>query len=200
MPRPTPVIWSLLSLNGLMFLAELSDPWQGHLAGLALWPLHLLGGGPSLFRPWQMVSYAFLHGGITHLLLNMYALWMFGTPLELRWGARRFAIFYFTCVVGAALAHLLVAQISLAHGGPDYPVIGASGGVFGLLLAFGLLYPDVTLILLFPPIPLKARWLVLGYGALELVTGVTGTAAGVAHFAHLGGMLTGYLLLRSGWR
>jgi membrane associated rhomboid family serine protease len=93
----------------------------------------------------------------------------------------------------------VVSEIALIQGGQAYPVLGASGGVFGLLLAFGLLFPETTLILLFPPIPVKARWFVLGYAAVELVAGVTGTQAGVAHFAHLGGMLTGWLLLRY-WR
>jgi membrane associated rhomboid family serine protease len=125
----------------------------------------------------------------------MYALWLFGSRLEYLWGARRFAIYYLTCVVGAALTQLVVSELALLQGTPAYPVLGASGGVFGLLLAFGLLFPETELLLLFPPIPIKAKWFVLGYGVIELFAGVTGTVEGVAHFAHLGGMLTGWLLL-----
>lgn len=193
------VVGRLLIANLLAFLAELAFG-AGMFQWLALWPLGLLGGttqAPS-FMPWQIVSYAFLHGGILHLGLNMYALWMFGSQLESVWGARRFASYYFLCVVGAALAQMVVSELALLRGGEAYPVIGASGGVFGLLLAYGLLFPENRIMLLFPPIPIKARWFVLGYGAVELFFGVTGSAAGVAHFAHLGGMLTGWLLLRGG--
>ncbi len=174
---------------------------QAPIEWLALWPLGLASGGPdsiSYFHPWQILTYAFLHGSPLHLLLNMYALWLFGAPLERRWGSSRFAFFYFTCVMGAALVHLAVAEVVLARGGAAYPVIGASGGVFGLLLAFGMLYPEVRLMLILVPVPIKARWFVIGYGLVELTAGVTGAANGVAHFAHLGGMLTGYLLLRGG--
>ncbi|MGD2083023.1 MAG: rhomboid family intramembrane serine protease [Chromatiales bacterium] len=196
----TPVVSTLLILCGLVFIVELGTG-NALVGSLALWPLGLQGAGSlggSQFRPWQIVTYAFLHGGLLHLALNMYALWLFGAPLERRWGSQRFAAFYFICVMGAALMHLAVAEVELAHGAMAYPVVGASGGVFGLLLAFGMLYPNVELLLLIPPMPVKARWFVIGYGALELFAGVTGTAAGMAHFAHLGGMLTGYLLLRGG--
>jgi membrane associated rhomboid family serine protease len=166
-----------------------------------LWPLGPFDAespGASQFYPWQILTYAFLHGGTLHLALNLYALWLFGVPLELRWGARRFAIFFFACVIGAAVMHLAVAELALSHGRGAYPVVGASGGVFGLLLAFGMTYPNAELMLLFPPIPVKALWFAVGYGVVELVAGATGTSAGIAHFAHLGGMLTGYLLLRGG--
>jgi len=195
------VVGKLLVANILLFFvnAALGNSLDGWFA---LWPLGLLGPDSVYrlappFMPWQLVSYAFLHGGWLHLGLNMYALWMFGRELEYIWGPRRFAIYYFACVVGAALAHLVVAEFLLMQGGQAYPVIGASGGVFGLLLAFGMLFPRVQLMLLFPPIPIEARWFVIGYGAIELFAGVTGSAEGVAHFAHLGGMFTGWLLLRS---
>lgn len=197
--RDIPVVTALLVACGLMFLAEQSAG-NSLIGWLALWPLGLTTTVPlnaAAFHPWQIVSYGFLHGSVLHLALNLYALWLFGAPLERRWGAARFAAFYFSCVIGAALMHLIVAEFVLARGVAAYPVIGASGGVFGLLLAFGYLYPDRQLLLLFPPIPIKARWFVIGYGVIELVAGVTGTASGIAHFAHLGGMLTGYLLLRS---
>ena len=199
--RDTPVVAALLVLCGLVFLAE-STMGNALIQWFALWPLGLTadsGYAPG-FHPWQLVSYAFLHGGLLHLGLNMYALWMFGSPLERRWGSGAFLGFFLTCVIGAGLMHLIVAEFMLARGFPAYPVIGASGGVFGLLLGFGYLYPNVQLFLLFPPMPVRARWFVIGYGVIELVSGVTGTASGIAHFAHLGGMLTGYLLIRGSSR
>ena len=129
-----------------------------------------------------------------HLLLNMYALWLFGSRMENVWGSNAFVLYYFVCVLGAGLVQLFVATQGAGEG-DIYPTIGASGGVFGLLLAFGLTFPTERLMLLFPPVVLQAKWFVLIYGAVELWAGVTGTLAGVAHFAHLGGMLFGYILL-----
>lgn len=193
------VVNALLLANGLVFLAEMLNA-APLIEWFALWPYGLFApaqaeNGAYPFWPWQLVTYAFLHGSLLHIALNMYALWMFGARLEWLWGARRFAVYYLTCVVGAALTQLVVSEIALLQGSPAYPVLGASGGVFGVLLAFGLLFPETRLLLLFPPIPIKAKWFVLGYGAIELFAGVTGTVEGVAHFAHLGGMLTGWLLL-----
>lgn len=190
----TPVVFGLIAVTILVFIGEVGNS-DLPLADFALWPL--VGNGGPGFHPVQLFSYAFLHGGILHLALNMYALWMFGVPLETRWGSARFAGYWVTCVVGAALVQLLVSAWGVSQGMPAAPVIGASGGVFGLLLAFGLLYPYARLMLLFPPIPIQARWFVLIYGVIELFAGVTGTVNGIAHFAHLGGMLTGYLLLRN---
>lgn len=191
-------VGKLLIANGLLFLAELV--WGDGLIGwFGLWPLGVVGdsGAVPPFLPWQVLTYGFLHGGILHLVLNMYALWMFGSQLEAVWGARRFAVYYFSCLVGAALTQLPVSELVLLQGGEAYPVIGASGGVFGLLLAYGVLFPYNRLMLLFPPVSIQAAWFVIGYGIIELWAGVTGSAEGVAHFAHLGGMLTGGLLL---WR
>ena len=129
----------------------------------------------------------FLHGNFSHLLFNLFALWMFGQQIEAEWGTKRFVTYYFLTGIGAALLHLLV---SLS------PVIGASGGVFGILLAYGMLFPNREIMLLIPPIPLKAKYLVIGYGALELFNGVTSLNSGVAHFAHLGGMIAGFVLIR----
>lgn len=197
---PRTVVGKLLLANLLLFLAQ-GMHGELLLRWLGLWPLGLTGFDPRAllapsFLPWQVFSYAFLHGGLLHLGLNLYALWMFGRQLEAVWGPYRFAAFYLACVVGAAMTQLAVSEYVLYRGGNVYPVIGASGGVFGLLLAFALLSPRARLMLLFPPIAVEARWFVLGYAALELYFGVTGTAEGVAHFAHLGGMLTGWLLLR----
>ncbi len=123
----------------------------------------------------------------------MYALWLFGVGLENLWGSKKFAIYYFVCVVGAAITQLLVQEMI----GQFSPTIGASGGVFGILLAFGLFFSNEVLFLIIPPMPIKAKWFVVLYGGIELLFGITGTAAGVAHFAHLGGMLFGFLLLEN---
>ena len=194
-PAITPAVKTLLIVNIIVFFLELGDPRL--LIHFALWPLHVASGGSPLalggagFQPWQLVTYAFLHGSLLHIALNMYALWLFGTRMELVWGSRDFLLYYFVCVVGAGVTQLLVTSLS----GQVYPTIGASGGVFGLLLAFGMTFPDERLLLIFPPVILKAKWFVLLFGAIELWAGVTGTEAGIAHFAHLGGMLFGYLLL-----
>ncbi len=173
------------------------------LVALMLWPwsgavYDPLGAVPA-FMPWQLVSYAFLHGGLMHLGFNMLALVMFGAPLEYVWGPRRFLTFFFVCVLGAGICQLGVGSWAVAHGEMPYPTIGASGGVFGLLLAYGMLFPNHRVMLLIPPIPMKARTLVILYGLFELAAGFSGVQPGVAHFAHLGGMLFGWLLIRH-WR
>ncbi len=146
------------------------------------------------FLPWQVVTYAFLHGGIGHLFFNMLGLWMFGSELERLWGAKRYAAFLLAGVLAAALTQLTFTAIS----GSRVPTVGASGGLFALLLAFGMLFPNRVIMPLFPPIPMKARTFVFVFGALELVLGLMG-GGGVAHFAHLGGMLGGWLMIRY-WR
>ena len=187
-----PVTRALLIANGVAFLLQLVLEYAA-LGPLMLWPL---GAG---FMPWQLVTYAFLHGDIAHLLFNMLALLMFGAPVEHTWGEKRFLTFYAVCVVGAALCQLAVGAWTMSQGGQAYPTLGASGGVFGLLLAYGMLFPHQRVMLLIPPIPMKARTLVIVYGAIALLLGFTGLQPGVAHFAHLGGMLFGWLLIRY-WR
>ena len=145
---------------------------------------------------WQPLTYMFLHGGIGHLLFNMLALYMFGPECERLLGSRRFLSYYVVCVVGAALAQTFVTAVIYPS---PYPTVGASGGIFGLLLLFGMAYPRRQLMLLFPPIPMPAWLFVTLYGLLELYMGVFGSDQGVAHFAHLGGMAAGYLLVRY-WR
>lgn len=198
-PRLPPVTKALLIANGVVFLLQ-SLLGDGRFVAFMLWPLDdgmAFGGAPS-FLPWQLVTYAFLHGNLAHVAFNMLALAMFGAPLEYTWGERRYAAYYFTCVVGAGLCQLAVASWAASQGGA-YPTVGASGGVFGLLLAYGMLFPHQRVMLLIPPIPMKARTLVIVYGAIELLLGATGLQPGVAHFAHLGGMLFGWLLIRY-WR
>jgi len=179
-----PATRAIILLNIAVFLLQ-QFAAQPTLALFALWPL-----GPD-FEPWQVVTYAFLHRDFTHIFFNMFALFMFGGALETYWGRRRFVLFYLACVLAAAATQLLMQ--ALAQTGE--PVIGASGGVFGLLLGFAWYFPRQRIILLFPPIPMPAWLFVTLYGALELVLGVTGAQANVAHFAHLGGMLGGALMI-----
>ena len=138
---------------------------------------------------WQLVTYLFLHGGFFHLLFNMLALWMFGTDLEALWGTQRFLRFYFVTGIGAALCSTLVTPNS------TIPIIGASGAIYGLLAAYGLLFPERILLLYFV-IPIKAKYFVLILGAITFYSSLTSTGGGVAHVAHLGGMLFGWLYLR----
>lgn len=197
LPRVTKL---LLIVNVLVFLLQLAVGEQA-LAEFMLWPWGGAEAGGLGFMPWQLLTYGFMHdpNGFAHVIFNMLALVMFGAPLEYVWGDKRFLTYYLTCVVGAGLCQLVVATWMLAEGGQAYPTIGASGGVFGLLLAYGMLFPHQRVMLLIPPIPMKARTLVFVYGAIALLLGFTGLQPGVAHFAHLGGMLFGYLLIRY-WR
>jgi len=188
LPLP-PITQALIMIN---VVAYLLDWLLGHRLSqyLALYPL-AFGG----FMPSQVVTYAFMPGSFGHLFFNMIGLWTFGQELERLWGPKRYMQFYGASVLSAAAVQLLVTWLLSS----PYPTLGASGGLFGLLLAFGMLFPNRQVMLIIPPIPLKAKTLVIGYGALELFFGVTGTQEGVAHFAHLGGMLGGFLLIRY-WR
>ena len=189
---PPPVTQTLIALNVIAFALEalLGNRW---FENFMLWPL-----GRD-FAPWQVLTYGFLHGGLTHLLFNMLGLYMFGSDIERVWGQKRYLTYYLACVITAAIAQLVVTSMM----GSAHPTVGASGGVFGLLLAFGMMFPRRTVVLLIPPIPMPAWLFVTLYGLIELYLGITGTASGVAHFAHLGGMVGGYLLIvywRSGGR
>ena len=189
-----PATTALIVANVALYLLQSIAPQI--IVPLALWPIATSGMNVGAsFAPWQLVTYAFLHGGLLHLAFNMFALYMFGGAIERVFGTRRYVIFYFTSVVSAAITQLIVAMLA----GAIYPTIGASGGVFGLLLAYGMYFPHNRVMLLFPPIPLPARVFVTLYAVIELFLGVTGSQEGVAHFAHLGGMIGGYLLLRF-WR
>jgi membrane associated rhomboid family serine protease len=187
---------SLIAANALVFV--LQNLSKGTLEMLfALWPLQPIDG-IKYFHLWQIVTYAFLHdtGNITHLLFNMLALWMFGSEVERYVGARRLAACYFASVVTAALSQLFVPML---FGAPAGPTLGASGGVFGLLLAYAFLFPTRKVIPLIPPIPMPAWLFATLYAGLELFLGVTGTLSGVAHFAHLGGMVGSALVIMQ-WR
>jgi membrane associated rhomboid family serine protease len=200
-PKLTPATRAIILVNVLVYVLEkvATVPMEVHLA---LWPL---GTPEGLFRPWQLVTYAFLHDptNIWHIVFNMFAVYMFGPLLEQFWGARRFLGYYFVCLIAAGASQLAVEFAF--HTGE--PVIGASGAVFGILLAFAMLFPRAKLLLYFV-IPMPAWLFVTGYAVLELFFGVTGIQASVGHFAHLGGMLGGALMMlywrlrsdRGGWR
>ena len=196
-----PVTKALLIANALVFLLQqaLGDvPFLPFM----LWPIGS-GGDPTTpgvgFGVWQLLTYGFLHGNWPHIIFNMLALFMFGAPLEYTWGQKRYLSYYMVCMVGAGLCQLAVGAWMMANGSGGYPTIGASGAIFGLLLAYGMLFPNQRVMLLIPPIPMKARTLVIVYGLFELFVGFTGLQPGVAHFAHLGGMLFGWLMIRY-WR
>jgi membrane associated rhomboid family serine protease len=142
------------------------------------------------FRPWQLVTYMFMHGGLTHLLFNMIALWMFGAQLEHTWGSKKFFTYYMICGIGAGLSTLLIGPMF----GPAAPTVGASGAIYGVLIAFGVLFPDTPIYIYFL-LPIQARYFVMLYIALEVYAGVTSSGDGVAHFAHLGGAAVGYVYL-----
>ena len=194
---PMPLVTrALLIANVAVFLLQLLTQ-NAFLPAFALWPLASpeYPGAPA-FEVWQLLTYGFLHGDWTHLFFNMFALYMFGGDVERLLGPQRFLQYYLICVVGAAIAQLVVMNgIST----PPVPTVGASGGVFGLLLAFGMAWPQRRILLIFPPIPMPAWLFVTLYGMLELYLGVTGSQVGVAHFAHLGGMAAGYAMLTY-WR
>ena len=158
-------------------------------AWLALWPLQ-----SGRFMPWQLLTYALLHGDMLHLFFNMLGLWMFGSEIERLWGGKRYVHFLLASILAAALVQLLVTMLT----GSRVPTVGASGALFGLLLAYGMLFPNRTIMPLFPPIPMKARTFVFVFGGMELLFGLLG-ATGIAHFAHLGGMLGAWLMI-SYWR
>lgn len=180
-----PATRALILANVAVFVAQLLVGPQ-LLAWFVLWPL-----ASGEFHWWQLVTYAFLHANFAHIFLNMFALFMFGRGLELYWGSRRFLGYYFVCVIAAGLTQLAVE----AGTGGGEPVLGASGGVFGILLAFAWYFPRQRLILLPIPIPIPAWLFVTGYALIELFFGVTGRTSNVAHFAHLGGMLGGALCI-----
>lgn len=188
-PRPTAyVTHAVIAVCVLMYITAVSAPYLP-IGIAALWPLG------EYFAPWQLITYAFLHGGFSHLVFNMLGVYMFGGELERLFGARRFALLYFASVLTAAFAQLAFSSYSESLN----PTVGASGGLFGLLLAYAMIFPKRKLLLLILPIPIPAWLFVTLYAAAELYFGVTGTLDGIAHFAHLGGLVGGFLVLTH-WR
>ncbi len=187
-PPAAPVSLVLLAVNVLVFVLQGMDE-DAAIRVFALWPL---GAG---FAPWQLVTSAFLHASLLHLMANMLGVWMFGRDVEIVLGTRRYAMLY-----GASLATASLCQLVVTSSLPEaVPTVGASGALFGVLLAFALIFPRRIVVPLIPPIPMQARWFVLLYAAFELYAGVTGTLAGVAHFAHLGGLIGGFVCMAA-WK
>lgn len=186
-----PITTALIVANVAVFFLQTAVPSLA--IPFALWPIGAAQatGGQAGFQPWQLLTYAFLHADILHLGFNMFAVYMFGGALELVFGARRYLTYYFVSIIAAAIVQLIFARIT----GGFYPTVGASGGVFGLLLAYAVYFPRNKLMLMFVPIPIPARVFVLIYAVLELTLGVTGSQSGVAHFAHLGGLVGGAAML-----
>jgi len=182
MQKTTPVVLNLIIINALVFVAQmLLDKTINFTNTIALYPYN-----SGQFEPYQLVTHMFAHGGFFHILFNMYALWMFGSVLERVWGAKRFLIFYLACGLGAAVAQMFVGA----------PAIGASGAVMGLLAAFAYLFPETKFFILPFPFPIKAKFMVAIYAAIDLFGGLhPGPADNIAHFAHLGGMVMGFILV-----
>jgi membrane associated rhomboid family serine protease len=248
-----PVLKNIIGINVLVFVA----PYLIGSSFNLVQNFALFYPESEFFRPYQFITYMFMHGGLNHIFFNMFGLWMFGRILESVWGSRRFLIYYFVTGVGAAAVHLFVNYLDISsfqsaiqafHNSPspdlfgdiihkhapqfedqlvdfisqwsmnpastqfegiaeeyfnqalqaqmNIPTVGASGAVFGVLLAFGMLFPNTQLMLLFPPIPIKAKYFVIIYGALEFFLGISNQQSNVAHFAHLGGMLFGFILIK----
>ena len=212
------VVRNLIIINVLFYLGSM-------VMGPGVSPDLFAGTSPGspFFKPWQVVTHMFMHGSLTHIAFNMFALFMFGSQLERMWGAKRFLNYYLISGLGGFVLHELVLGIQLHEAfGTFFPsldqivppgatptvkaqyieytfgrVVGASGAIFGLLLGFGMLFPNTRLMLLFPPIPIKAKYFVIGYGVIELLMGMENSSGdNTAHFAHLGGMLFGYFLLK----
>ncbi|MFN8241795.1 MAG: rhomboid family intramembrane serine protease [Bacteroidales bacterium] len=229
----TPVVKNIIFLNIIMLLATYAAQ---SVFGLDL--TRMLGiyyVGSESFKPYQVVTHMFMHGGLLHLFMNMFALYMFGQILERVWGPGRFLIYYFVTGIGAIIIHQSVSAFEytkvmktispemlqeVLDNGAAYaeqhkyyidttsqalqsilftPTVGASGAVFGVLLAFGVLFPNTELMLLFPPIPIRAKYFVAIYGGIELYLAVTQPGSSIAHAAHVGGMIFGYILIRY-WR
>ncbi len=195
---------NLVAINILMFIATLINE-NFMVANFAMfYP------ASPFFKPWQILTHMFMHGGFWHIFFNMYSLLMFGSILERSLGPKKYLIFYFVTGLGAVALHTgvewLQARVFIANGiAQAYqqllvtPTLGASGAIYGVLIGFAMLYPQARLTLIFPPIPMTAKWLVIIFAAIELFSGINGIQDGVAHFAHLGGMLFGWLLIRW-WR
>lgn len=209
-----PAVQNLIILNVLVFLAMVMLP--NNIGDTMVEKFGLFYWESANFRPYQFVTYMFLHAGFMHLFTNMFALWMFGRTLEYDLGTKRFLIYYFVTGIGAGLIQLGVNAVELAslkstiaqagdiasaadmralYSKINMVNIGASGAVFGILLAFGMIYPNATIMLIFFPVPIKAKYFVIGYGLIELFYGFRG-GDGIAHFAHLGGMIFGFMLLK----
>jgi len=218
MYRVTDVVKHLLLINIGLFIATIfimGDPVaqtmnmliNERVTDMSLWQRYQLAmffPTSEYFRPYQIVTHMFMHGGFAHIFFNMFVLFMFGPPLEALWGPKRFLFYYFFAGFGALILHLFVAYLDMSFfGAPELekniPMLGASGAIFGLLLGFGMMFPEEKLMLIIPPIPIKAKYFVIILAILELFLGLSRMSTGIAHFAHLGGALFGFLLIMY-WR
>ncbi len=191
MLRITEVVKMLLIINVVVYFGSTLILGEQE----AYWFLSLKWPGTEGFAPYQLASHMFMHFGTTHLFFNMFGLFMFGPPLEMAWGPKRFLFYYLMTGFGAMALHMLITYFEIQNGGSAGQMAGASGAIFGLLAGYGMLYPNSKIMLLIPPIPMKAKYFVLIYGAIELFLGVSNLNTGIAHFAHLGGAITGFLLI-----
>ncbi len=195
-----PVVLNLIIVNVIVYLLT-NILWPNLIVYFELfYPIPNAPAAPYRFEPYQLVTYMFGHGGFWHIAFNMFALWMFGSQIEMVWGGKKFLMFYLACGLGAAGFNFLVNYLKLQGGEAVLsemgPMLGASGAIFGILAAFGMLFPNQMLMMLFPPIPMKAKYFVLLYAGLELFSGISANPGdNVAHFAHLGGGLTGLITL-----
>ena len=201
-----PVTKNLIIINVIIFAASLIN--ENFMIGT----FALFYPTSPFFHWWQVVTHMFLHGGFWHIFFNMYTLFIFGSVVERYLGPKKFLLFYFVCGLGAVALHLGVEYLqmqsfmqSAADGSATAvqriqdlkmtPTVGASGAIYGVLMGYAMLFPESRMTLLFPPVTLSAKWMVVAFAAIELLTGVTGWASGIAHFAHLGGMLIGWLMI-----
>lgn len=180
-----PFTKKILLANLAVYVAYMINP--SAMSVFAMYPI-----GSGLFRFWQPLTYMFMHGGFWHLFFNMYTLVMFGSALERVWGGKKLAKYYFLTGIGAAMFHMLIE--GLLHGGASASIVGASGAIYGLLLGYAMLYPESRLTLIFPPITFTAKWMIVIFAVIEILTGL-GLSDGIAHFAHLGGMVVGFVVL-----
>jgi len=181
--RTTPVVLNLIIINALVFFAQsmFDGPDEKISRMIALFPYQ-----STAFKPYQLVTHMFAHGGFFHLLFNMFVLWMFGSMLERVWGPKRFFIFYFACGLAAGITHLAFENV---------PAVGASGAIMGLFAAFAYLFPNTELVIFPIPIPIKAKYAVAIMAAIDLFGGVYPSGSNIAHFAHLGGLVMGFILV-----
>jgi membrane associated rhomboid family serine protease len=201
---------NLIIINVIVFIATLVNKEFMYATFAMFYPTS------PYFHVWQIITHMFMHGGFWHILFNMYTLWMFGSVLERMIGERKFLIFYFVCGLGAAALHTGVEYLqvqgfmkAMAEGSTTAaqsyaalkasPVLGASGAIYGVIIGYAMLFPESKLTLLFPPVTLSAKWMVIIFAGIELLFGITGSVVSIAHFAHLGGMLFGWLLIMY-WR
>lgn len=190
------VIKHLIIINILVFIGQ---EYTTIFDKTAIYPF-----SSSLFKPFQIITHMFMHGSISHIFWNMFGLWMFGNNIENIWGSKRFLIYYFVCGLGAVFCHQIIQEIQIGGLPPheafiaqQTPTVGASGAIYGILLAFGMLFPNTKIWLLFPPIPIKAKYLIIILGVISLWSGFAANEAdNIAHFAHLGGMLFGFFMIK----